>query len=429
MPPPRPHPLTRSRAAERVNALLGKSWARGWSPRPDLTAEAILNAGSKGFSPADERGGRSDAEVADFRVRLAVLTRSLEDEAQLNNLGRTVAYGMLTRCVRQRFALGRLWRRRELLETQLAPPIIVIGQMRGGTTRIHRLLAADPAHSATRFCDSWNPVPQRPDLRPVKGAAALRIARILNPWLDILHPMTPTGVEEELGWLAVGLSGSAFYTQWNVPTFTRWCEDADPAPVYTELARILKTDAAHHGTAGRARVLKVPEFAEAIPALLETWPDARLVVARREAAEVANSAASLVAAQMAPQTDVADYGTIQAEWARKTALRDVWMSRDLAKWGNRKAVVDFAELDADWLAAVRGIYRTLGLDLSAAAVAGMKRTQRAARHGALHEHRQQRRTFVTEVTRSHTPAHPSASAPPVLARRPNSSATPPVNRP
>jgi hypothetical protein len=136
---------------------------------------------------------------------------------------------MLTRCVRQRFALGQLWRQRpELLTTQLVPPIIVIGQMRGGTTRIHRLLAADPAHSATRFCDSWNPVPERPDLRPIKGAAALRMARVLNPWLDVLHPMTATGVEEELGWLAVGLSGSAFYTQWHIPTFTRWGEQADP---------------------------------------------------------------------------------------------------------------------------------------------------------------------------------------------------------
>lgn len=398
MSPPRPHPLTRSRAAERINAWLGKAWARGWSPRPDLTAEAILTAGAKGFDACDEASGRSEAEVADFRTRLSVLTRSLEEEAQLNNLGRTVAYGMLTRCVRQRYALGRLWRQRpELLMTPLAPPIIVIGQMRGGTTRIHRLLAADPARSATRFCDSWNPVPQTPDLRPLKGAAALRMARLLNPWLDILHPMTATGVEEELGWLAIGLSGSAFYTQWHIPAFTRWCEEADPAPVYSELARIVRTDAAHHGTADRSRVLKVPEFTEAIPALLKTWPDARLVVARREASEVADSAASLVAAQMAPQTDMADYDTIRAEWARKTALRESRMDHDLAKCDNPKAVVDFAELDADWRSAIRGIYNAVGLGLSAEAAMEMERMQRSARQEALGEHRRQRRMFATGV--------------------------------
>lgn len=412
-----------------MDALLGKAWARGWSPRPDLSAEAILSAGSKGFEAADEAGGRSEAEVADFRTRLAVLTRSLEQEAQLNNLGRTVAYGMLTRCVRQRFALGRLWRQRpELLTTQLAPPIIVIGQMRGGTTRIHRLLAADPAHSFTRFCDSWNPVPERPDLRPVKGVAALRMARILNPWLDILHPMTATGVEEELGWLTVALSGSAFYTQWHIPAFTRWCEEADPAPAYAELARILRTDAAHHGTADRPRIMKVPEFTEAIPALLRMWPEARLVVARRDPAQVADSAASLVAAQMAPQTDAADYQAIRTEWVRKTALRNARMDKDLASSSNRKAVVDFAHLDADWLSAIRGIYGALGLELSTAAIASMERAQRAAQHDALGEHRRQRRTFASEVKPAPGPGFPSASAPPVAVHRPNSSATPPTDR-
>ena len=400
MVPPRPHPLTRSRAAERMNALLGISWARGWSPRPDLTADAIMAAGSKGFDASDEAGGRSAAEVADFRTRLGILARSLEEEAQLNNLGRTVAYGMLTRCVRQRFALGRLWRQRpELLTTQLVPPIIVIGQMRGGTTRIHRLLAADPAHSATRFCDSWNPVPERPDLRPVKGAAALRMARVLNPWLDVLHPMTATGVEEELGWLAVGLSGSAFYTQWHIPTFTRWGEQADPLPVYSELARILRTDAAHHGTAHRTRVLKVPEFAEALPALLRTWPDARVVVAQRDPGEVADSAASLVAAQMAPQTDNADYAVIRAEWVRKTALREFRIATHLKGCANPIAAVDFRELDADWQAAVRGIYQALGLPLSDDALRAMQRTQRTALHDALQEHRRQRQSFTKEATR------------------------------
>lgn len=395
MAPPRPHPLTRSRAAERLDALLGTAWARGWSPRPELTAGAILPAGTKGFAPEDEAGGRGAAEVADFRQRLEVLTASLQAEARLNNLGRTIAYGMLVRTVRQRWALGRLWRRRpDLLTTTLAPPIIVLGQMRGGTTRVHRLLAADPAHCATRFCDSWNPLPEQPDLRPLKGVLALRMARLLNPWLDMLHPMTATGVEEELGWLASALGGSPYYTQWHVPAFTRWCEEADPAPLYAEFARILRTDAAHRRNAATPRVLKVPEFAEAVPALLAQFPAARVVLARREPAEVADSAASLVAAQMAPQTDVADYTAIRAEWRRKTALRDARLVRDLEDVGNPLAVVDFAELEADWRAAMRRIYRDLKLDFSPEAERAMKRAQRKARHGAHTRHGKQREQFA-----------------------------------
>jgi hypothetical protein len=146
-------------------------------------------------------------------------------------------------------------------------------------------------------------------------------------------------------------------------------------------------------------VLKVPEFAEALPALLRTWPDARVVVAQRDPEEVADSAASLVAAQMAPQTDNADYAAIRAEWARKTALRELRIATDLKGCANPIAAVDFRELDADWQSAVREVYRALGLPLSDDAVRAMQRTQRTARHDALQEHRRQRQSFTKEATR------------------------------
>lgn len=397
MAPPRPHPLTRSRSAARLNALLGEAWARGWATRPELAAEAIWSAGSRGFDAGDEDGGRHPRDVADFRDRLQVLTRSLTVEAHLNHLGRATAYGMLVRTVRQRLALGRLWRQQPaLLTTQLAPPLIVLGQMRGGTTRVHHLLAADPAHSVTRFCDSWHPVPARPDLRHVKSAVALRLARIFNPWLDILHPMQATGAEEELGWMATALAGSAYYTQWHVPGFTRWCEETDPAPLYAELARILRTDASHRGLLARPRVMKVPEFSEAIPTLLAQFPDARLIWARREPAEVADSAASLVAAQMAPQTDCADFTAIRAEWQRKTALREERLARDLANVRQPLAVVEFAELECDWHGAMRRLYRDLRLEFTPAAQEAMARLQQRAQQGAHHQHREQRRAFPSD---------------------------------
>ena len=95
----------------------------------------------------------------------------------------TMAYGQLTSAIRKRHALGRAWRTDPSLpQGDIASPIVVVGQMRAGTTRMHRLLAADPDHAGTRFCDSHNPVPVTPDWRPLKAAAALAIARRINPW-------------------------------------------------------------------------------------------------------------------------------------------------------------------------------------------------------------------------------------------------------
>lgn len=384
MAPPRHHALARSPWVDRLNQWLDSAWDRGFASRPSLDADALWAKALAKADPAGEGGGRGAAGVADFRERLARLTASLEAEAELNSLGRTIAHGQLVRVILQRLRLGALWRcEPHLIETPLAPPIFVVGQMRGGTTRVHRLLAADPAHSATRFCDSWYPIPQRPDLRPMWSLGTLAFARMVDPWIDSIHPFGTTRPDEELGWLSEALSPCAYEAQWHVPSFVAWSENADPLRVYREFARILATDAAHHGNAARPRVLKVPQFAEDLATLLDLYPDARVVVAMRDPEAVTLSAMSLVANQRAIQSDTVDLAAIDAECRRKVALREERIAAALAGWKGPVAEVDFTALDADWESAIAGIYRDLGLTLTEGARAAMAREMgRGSKHEA-----------------------------------------------
>lgn len=391
-PPPRPHPLARAPLVDTLNRWLERAWRRGWLSHPPLDADALWAKASRGFAPDDEAGGRSAADIADFRARLTKLTHSLESEAPLNPLGRCIAHGQLVRAIRHRLALGKLWRARpDVLETALAPPLLVVGQMRSGTTRVHRLLAADPAHCATRFCDSWRPVPTRPDLRPLRSAAELALARRLDPWLDALHPFGAARPDEELGWLAAALDHCAYEAQWRVPAFTAWSEARDPAPVYREFARILRTDAAHRGNAQRPRVLKTPQFAEDLPALLAQFPEARVIVSQRRDEETLRSSVSLVANQMAIQSDAVDLGRVEAEWRRKIALRAARTQAALADFAGPIARIDFARLDADWQGEIAAVYAALGLPLTARATAAMAREM--ARASPHREHARQLRSF------------------------------------
>jgi len=361
---------------DRLNGWLEQAWRRGLCSRPPLDPEALWAKACRTAPSDGEHGGRTAEDAADFRLRLDRLCAALESEAALNPLGRTIAHGQLVRVIRQRLHLGALWQARpELTATPLAPPILVVGQMRGGTTRVHRLLAADPAHAATRFCASWHPLPPRsalaPDLRPLWSAMMLGFARRLDPWLDTIHPFGTTRPDEELGWLAAALSPCAYEAQWRVPSFTRWSEERDPAPIYREFARILATDAAHRRNAGRPRVLKVPQFAEDLPALLARFPQARVVVARRDPEDVVRSAASLVANQMAMQSDQADLAWIEAECRRKVALREERLGAALAGVKGPLAEVEFTALDGDWQSVIAAIYRQLGLVLRPEALAAM----------------------------------------------------------
>jgi Sulfotransferase family len=398
MPPPRPHPLARGPLAERANAFLGKAWDRGWLPPPDLDPDALWALAAKPYgakAEAAEHGGRSHEDVADFRERLARMIASIEAEANLNPLGRAMAWGQLSRVVRNRLAFGALWQERpELISTPLAPPIIIIGHMRSGTTRIHTLLAADPAHSHTRYCDAYHPVPAPLGLNRVKAAMELAMLGALNPWMQSIHPMTAAGVEEELAWLSAALHHSIYESQWHIPSYSAWSEAHDPAPIYREFARILRTDAATRQVAHKPRVLKVPAFAEDCATLLSLFPDARLVIAQREHAAVHKSAVSLAANQMAMQSDTCDLAAIEARWQHKIALREARMAEALAGWRGPVALANFDDLNADWESAIARCYAALGLTLTPEALAAMRKLMAASAGGHHHAHAQQLARFA-----------------------------------
>ncbi len=393
--PHRPHLLARSRAAVLADKAIAAIWDKGLHTQPPLEADALWRIGARGFAAHDEAFGRSAQDIADFRDRLAVLCKSLREEADLNALGHTMAYGQITTAIRIRHALGRQWRHRPGIErTPILPPIIVVGQMRAGTTRMHRLLAADPAHAGTCLYHAMDPVRPFPDLRPLKTWLGLSLARMINPWIDNMHPFGATRVDEELPWLAHALSPAALEAQYRIPSYVAFSEQRDPAPVYRELERMLRTDAALMRNTALPRVLKCPQYAEDLAALLDRFPDARVVVTRRCRDEVLASTISVVSCQMAYQSDSVELAPLECEWQRKLALREARVEQALAAFTGPVAEVEFNDLGADWVKQVTRVYRELGLDLTEAALSAMRAEQGRAARSPHHGHRQSYSTLA-----------------------------------
>lgn len=398
--PVRDHPLARGKFASRTSEFLGRAWDKGWLPPPSLDPKTLWAQAAKpygGQTDAAEIGGRSAQDAADFRERFDALCAAVTQEAQLNPLGQAMAYGQLMRALKNRLAFGALWSKRpELLETQLAPPIIVIGHMRSGTTRIHKLLAADPAHSHTRYCDAYHPIPSRFGLNRMKSAAELAMLGAFNPWFQTIHPMAAGEVEEELAWISAALHHSIYESQWHIPSYSAFSEARDPTPVYREFARIFRTDAAHRGNANRPRVMKVPAFSEDLDTLLAQFPDARLVVAQRENEAVLRSAVSLVANQMAIQSDACDLSRIEAQWRRKLALRDDRMKRVLAGWSGPITHLEFDALNADWESEIRRTYEKLDISLTPSTLTAMRKQMAGSKAGHHRAHAEQLDHFAAQ---------------------------------
>ena len=371
----------------RVNETLDRAWTRGWLSRPTLDPGALI-AAARAQSGLDDLG----ADIS-WRGRLDVLAESLRREAALTPLGLVIAHGQLVAALANRARMQARWRRHpEILAQPIRRPIIVLGQMRSGSTRMQRLLARDPRLGHTRFFESWNPLPSGRlgpiDDRRLRGWIALRCAAWLNPEFGTIHPTAASQPDEETGLHNPSIFGAAFEAQWRVPSFVALTERMDTRPVYAEFKRMLQTLAWQRGERhDRPLVLKLPQFTQDLAAVLDVFPDARLICLDRPAAATVASSASLVHGQMRVQSDAVDPHWIGAEWLRKVVLRQRRMAH-----ARRTAQVDqidvgFEAVDVDWRGEMQRVYRMIGLPLTAAVEARMARYLARPQHRALASHR------------------------------------------
>jgi hypothetical protein len=339
-----------------LSNALERAWRGGWMERPSLDPDRIVTIASL-------KAGDRPAE-GEWRSRLDLLCRSLRTEARLNPIGRTAAHVQLVKLVAARIRAERWWREHpEIGERRVGRPLIIVGQMRSGTTRIHRLLACDRGFAVNRLFEQLDPAPHYRliDPRPVEAAIAGALFRLLNPTLTAIHPTAPFAAEEDFGLHAFSIWGSLFEGQWSVPTFAAHVEQADPTEVYAEFERQLQLAAWHRGNEpARPWLLKAPQFAQELDALLARFPDARLVVLRRPNEELVASGASLVWNHRKVQSDHVTRERVGQEWLRKTSLRAERMEQSLARHPNvPKVELDYADVGRDWRSAAAKVYTML----------------------------------------------------------------------
>ena len=391
---PLSHPSTR---VALINAALRRLWDLGFADEPSLDPDAII---AKASSKTELR---SDRLADDWRERLTLLTHDLRGSAALTALGRTIAHGQLVSATANQLRMLDYWNRHpEIANEEIARPILIIGQMRSGTTRMHRLLACDPRFRFTRFYESWNPLPggRGPrwlDDRPWRARAALLAARGLNPKFAAIHPTSAKSPDEEIGLFNLLMLPAAYEAQWRLPRLVQHCEAMDSGGVYRDFKRMIQTIAWLRSPAGshaandtsdrRPWIMKVPQFAENLVALLGAFPDARIVHVTRAEEKVVASAASLVLNQMQLQSDAIDRTAIGREWRRKVALRGARIKHALATTPRPRVTIDYDEVENDWRAAMERVYAMLDAPLTKSVLGAMATYLARAKPTGTHRNR------------------------------------------
>jgi hypothetical protein len=282
--------MSRLPAPMRALNTVGRAWRAAGMPARKLDPDALIQT-------AMHDTGLSDiGDPAEFRPGLDQVCTALEQLPELPTTGRFAARRQILRALRQRLR-RREWlaqRPREFAK-ELRAPVVVVGLPRTGTTFLHRLLAASDNARALPMWEVAMPFPplDGPDKRRQTGVRGAQMMKRVVPDIDRKHTTGADEPEECMHLQDEAFLSWSWFSNYPIPTYTRWLQQADPTHAYRVWSDVLRFV---QGREPSARLtLKSPSHTAWLDALLDHAPDARLVWTHRDPAEVVPSFSSLVA--------------------------------------------------------------------------------------------------------------------------------------
>ncbi len=258
----------------------------------------------------------------------------------------------------------------EYTDVPVERPLFVTGLPRTGTTALHRLLTADPAHQGLEVWLTEFPQPRPPRDTwaedPVFAGiqAAYAEHHVENPEFMGIHYMDAASVEE--CWRILRQSGKSigYESLAYIPNYSAWLAKQD----WTDAYQRHKANLQLIGLNDRDKrwVLKNPSHLVALDAIMAVYPDALVVQTHRDPRVAIASACSLSAEATRGWSTV-----FEGEVIGRTQLD--MLSRAVADFASARERYDAAqfidvEYDgfvADPVGTVRGIYEAFGLPWTA----------------------------------------------------------------
>ena len=350
----------------------------GWLRRP-LSVDAML-------ALAQRRSRLREFGDTAFLGPLRRLLAACTEEASLSLVGR-----MATRWDVVRF-LSNLLRfhdaeRQEpgILRQPILRPIFIAGLPRSGTTFLHRMLLEDPENRAPRVWQTIYPYPLKngggEDARPARVARQLRAFERLAPEFRGLHPLDATSPQECSEITAHVFQSLRFDTNYNIPSYRDWLDEAGHLPAYQFHRRFLQH--LQHQRPGGHWVVKCPDHLFALSAIREVYPDAGLVFVHRDPVKVLLSVAKLTEVVRRPFTRRLD----PQEIGRQESLRWLEGTEQMVATGDDAGLpepvlhVHHKALVADPVGTIAGLYRHFGRTLTPDAAAAVGRYARQRPNG------------------------------------------------
>jgi Sulfotransferase family len=341
---------------------------------------------------AVERATLDDFGPDGFREGFEILVSSLDDEAQLSEIGVAALTEQVVGALVNRLRVVDAHRRDPALASgAVGRPFVVLGLPRTGTTFLSYLLDCDPANRSLMRWEATNSLPPprtetfTTDPRIDETRAGQAMIDSLNPEFKAMHYEAPDGPTECVTVLAQDFKSLLWETVANVPSYGEWlldgCDHTSAYEYHRSVLQVLQSEAPGRWS------LKTPHHCLALDTLLETYPDACLVMTHRDPVTVTASTCSLVRSLSGTFSDGDHRSYINERFPR---IFDVAMSR-VSEFRDRRpdikwCDVAYADLVRDPAGTVGRIYDTFDDELSADAEQRMAAYAAANPKGAHGQH-------------------------------------------
>ncbi|OBJ91668.1 sulfotransferase [Mycobacterium gordonae] len=352
--------------------------------RTDVGTVDDLHASATKLTGLDDFGTDDD----NYREALSVLLDSYKREAGLTALGSKMNRFFLRGALVARLLSESAWKQHPAYaDVAIERPIFVTGLPRTGTTVLHRLLGADPAHQGLHLWLAEFPQPRPPrdtwDSNPWYSQLNEQFNKhhAENPEYTGLHFMAAYELEECWQLLRQSLHSVSYETLAHLPSYAQWLARQDWTPSYQRHRRNLQLIGMND--ADKRWVLKNPSHLFALDALMATYPDALVIQTHRPVETILASMCSLA------QHTAEDWSTNFAADQIGADAMETW-SRGLERFNAVRASqdpaqfcdVDYHDLIADPLGTVASVYRHFGLTLTDEARKAMEDSHAESQTGA-----------------------------------------------
>ncbi len=247
------------------------------------------------------------------------LIQSVNEEAKLHPVGRFITKQRLVNLLSTRLQAEWWFREKpDILDQSIYPVFMIAGLQRTGTTKLQRLLSADPDSRSLLSWEALNPSPpvRGKDKRIAFAKTSEKALKYMAPGFFAIHPVEHQAQEEDILLLDVSFMSTTPEATMHVPSYASWLEETDQSPAYFYGAKLLKL--LQWQRPSKYWVLKSPHHLEFLEVIDKAYGNVHFLWTHRDLEDCIPSFLSMLAHGQSIFSDKVSIDVLKKHWMNKT---------------------------------------------------------------------------------------------------------------